>query len=148
MNPRLLPFCEDIVTHPDFERLKSFNHHKHITIHAHVLRVAEVSYKWAKCLNLNAVSVLRGALLHDFFLYDWMIDGKITKKRGLKKHGFVHARIAHEEASKRFNLSYVESDIILHHMFPLNISPPKTLEGWLVMVMDKGVSLMDYLNRH
>ena len=32
-------------------------------------------------------------------------------------------------------------DIILRHMFPLNIRPPKYKESWVVTMMDKKCSL-------
>ena len=32
-------------------------------------------------------------------------------------------------------------DIIIKHMFPLNIKPPKYIEGWIVTLVDKLVSL-------
>ena len=32
-------------------------------------------------------------------------------------------------------------NIILRHMFPLNIVPPKYLESWLITLTDKYVSL-------
>ena len=57
--------------------------------------------------------------------------------------GFVHAAEALDNAIFYFPefVNARVSDIILRHMFPLNIHPPKYPESWVVTFVDKFVSL-------
>ena len=65
-----LDITRDILENPDFNRLKEIKHHGATTIYAHVLRVAYISYKITRNRGLDFVSCARGALLHDFYLFD------------------------------------------------------------------------------
>ena len=85
---------------------------------------------YGKGRGLDAISAARGALLHDFFFYDWRTDGP-----GL--HGFRHPAIARENARSRFALNAIEEDAILRHMWPLTPVPPRYAESVLVCVADK-----------
>ena len=75
---------------------------------------------------------MRGALLHDYFLYDWHeAPGKH------KLHGFTHPKTALRNAMRDTGLNEIEKDIIIHHMFPLTPIPPKSREGMIVCTADK-----------
>ena len=57
---------------------------------------------------------------------------------GQKKfHLFRHPRIALENALDIFELNDLEKDIILKHMWPLTIIPPRFAEGYIVTLVDK-----------
>jgi len=56
-------------------------------------------------------------------------------------HGFTHPLTALNNASERFKLNRIESDIIRRHMFPLTLIPPRYKESWLVMIVDKIVTI-------
>ena len=75
---------------------------------------------------------MRGALLHDYFLYNWR-----EHNDDHKLHGFYHARKAMENAERDFGLNPVEANIIHRHMFPLNPMPPKYKESVVVTCADK-----------
>jgi uncharacterized protein len=135
---------EDIIRDRHFKMMKKVYHHRD-SVYDHSLRVSYLSYKLAKKLHLDYVSAARGGLLHDFFLYDWRKEGKRRRKKFFEKHGFTHAAISLGNAEKHFKLNDKERDIILKHMFPLNIAPPRTAESWLVMFVDKYVAARDYL---
>ena len=143
---RFYTLGKDIIEHPLYQSQKDFVHHTH-TLFDHAVYVAYYSYRLAYKWGLNETAVVRGALLHDFFLYDWRLDGKKIKKRGFKKHGFVHARIALKNAKAHFDISDLEEDIILKHMFPLNIKPPKHKESWLVNLVDSWITLREYYKK-
>ncbi|PKM51828.1 MAG: phosphohydrolase [Firmicutes bacterium HGW-Firmicutes-7] len=132
-----------IVEHHEFKKLNSFNHHKD-SVFKHSLLVSYLSYKIAKKFQLDYISIARGGLLHDFFLYDWRIEGKLNKKSFMKKHGFTHAKEAFDNATRFFDINDIEKDIILKHMFPLNLPPPKTFESCIVTMVDKYVALVEY----
>ncbi len=94
--------------------------HGTTSIFTHCKNVALVSLLIAQIfrLRVDRYSLVRGALLHDYFLYDWH-DKTVCPHL----HGYVHPKIALENASKVFDLNETEKDIIVHHMFPLNITP-------------------------
>lgn len=81
-------------------------------------------------IKINEKSLIRGALLHDYFLYDW-------HKSEHRLHGFFHAKRALKNAESDFKLNDIEKNIIKRHMFPLNICPPKYRESWIVCLADK-----------
>ena len=111
---------------------KEFMQHGTTSVYEHSLKVTQLSLKIALKLHLpvNRYALIRGALLHDYFLYDWHDDGH-------KYHGFTHPYIAYKNACEDFFLTYIEEDIIKHHMFPLVPIPPPTIEGWIVCIADK-----------
>ncbi len=76
--------------------------------------------------------MIRGALLHDYFLYDWH-----EKAKWHKWHGFRHPYTAWKNAKAEFQLNRRETNIILRHMFPLTPVPPTCRESWLVCIADK-----------
>ncbi len=117
---------------------KSHKHHRNTSCFFHSIAVAYYSYKIAKKLRLKVSEkdLITGALLHDYFLYDW----HITR---YKKHGFSHPVSALKNAETEFELSSIEKDIIRKHMFPLTISPPKYKESILVCLVDKACCLYE-----
>lgn len=113
---------------------KKYIQHGPYSVYDHCVRVSELSIeiqKWIK-IPVNERSLVRGALLHDYFLYDWH-----DSKNGHHMHGFTHPKTALDNATRDYNLTSVEKDIILHHMFPLTLIPPKHVEGWIVCAADK-----------
>ncbi len=107
----------------------------------HSIAVAYYSYKVAKYLNIisfNEKALIRGALLHDYYLYDWHI-----KDSSHRLHGFFHPGKALKNAESDFSLSDIEKDIIKKHMFPLTLSPPRYRESTLVCMVDKVCSLYE-----
>ena len=104
-----------------------------------------MSYRFAKKHNskVDIPTLVRGALLHDYYLYDWH-----TKDKKHKWHGYKHPKFSYNNALKDFKfLNDTEKDIILHHMFPLTLSMPKTKAGWIVCWCDKKATLSDYLKK-
>ncbi len=140
-------FGKDILSHPKFQEQRQFIHHKTITLYDHSIEVAFRAYLVAKKLKLDTKAVVRGALLHDFFLYDWHVEGKKKHKSLFKKHGFTHARVACDNAEQYFDLTRKEKDIIIKHMFPLNIRPPRYLESWVVNFIDDYTSIREVFPR-
>jgi len=135
-----LALSYDIIKHPEYQRLKDFPHHDK-NIYEHCLDVAWLSCKAAKVLNLDIESTIRGALLHDFFLYNWRDKNDAPNKL----HGFFHARDAYLNAIKYFGpLSPIEKDIILKHMWPLTPIPPKYPESFIVCMIDTIVATKEF----
>ena len=123
----------DIIANDDFQKLKEFKHHVSNTRYQHCLNVAWYTYLWTKKASLNYRSATRGALLHDFFLYDYRHGGQPIPGR----HIDVHPMVALANARKYFEVDEVMYDCIAHHMFPSSLTPPTTKEGVFVTLADK-----------
>ena len=82
---------------------------------------------------MNLRSLIRAALLHDYFLYDWH-DWDNGQHRW---HGFTHGHAALMNALKDFDLNDIERNSIENHMFPMTPVPPAYIEGYLVTLSDK-----------
>lgn len=137
----------DILNSEEFQKRKKYRHHGEISVYEHSLSVSILSYELAKKINIffghmiiNEYDIAVASLLHDFYYNDYTKDK--TKKPFFKQHGFVHAREARDNSRKVFPQYMNErvENTILRHMFPLNIMPPKYIEGWIVTLIDKYVS--------
>ena len=112
----------------------------------HCIAVAYFCYVFAerfKFLKLHERDLLRGALLHDYFLYDWHIPNKSRPM-----HGRYHPKAACKNAEEDFNLTDIERDIIKKHMFPLTLTPPKYRESVLVCLVDKVCSVYEIFKKN
>lgn len=128
-----------------FLKTKLERHHINSSVYHHSIKVAYLCYRhWKRFrTNIPLKELIRGALLHDFYLYDWNY-----KNSSPLRHIFTHPRRALQNARRYYpELSPCEEDIILHHMFPVIPVPPKTHAGWLVCIYDKVAAISDYLSR-
>ena len=135
---------------PDILRSKNFNHmkrhiqHGNVSVNAHVMNVARYSIAISERLHIacSKRDLIRGALLHDYFLYDWHIPDKENPHR---LHGFYHPGVALRNASKEYELTEREKNIIRRHMWPLTVVPPRCREAWIVTTADKWCAFMETL---
>lgn len=125
---------KDLVKHGRFIESKNFVQHGDVSVLSHSINVARISLNIARKfkIKINEDALVRGALLHDYFLYDWH-DGN----PGRPTHGFTHPTTALNNAKRDYDINNIEADIIKKHMFPLTIIPPKYKESWIVVVADK-----------
>lgn len=63
-----LAVARPIIEHNEYQKMKVIPHH-HGSVFEHSLDVAYLSYKIAMKFRLDVISTIRGALLHDFYLY-------------------------------------------------------------------------------
>ncbi len=152
--PEIEDVCGDIIASSGMRAERAFMQHGSVSVFEHSLSVT------AECLDLADVlegvrccrlrvgrgfvgcrlrlriakldrrALSRGALLHDYFLYDWHEPGHAW-------HGFRHADEAMRRACIDFSLGKTERDMIRHHMFPLNPFPPVSGEGVILCAADK-----------
>ena len=122
---------------------RNFTQHRGTTVYEHSIGVAYTSYFIAKHMpfSFREASLVKGALLHDYFLYDWH-----EKDDSHKWHGFCHPRIAMNKANADYGINPVDANIIHRHMFPLTPIPPKYKESYLVSIMDKVCAIGEMLN--
>ena len=130
----------DIVAVPKYQELKNFRHHYSTNRYQHCLNVAWYTFLWCKRRGLNAKSAARGAMLHDFFLYDWRVEGSQPIEG---KYVEVHPLVALANAEKYFEVDDIMRDCILHHMWPSAKGRPLTKEGLIVTLADKYCATME-----
>lgn len=137
-------FKDIILQYLEMEKIlemQNYMQHRDLNLLEHSIHVSLVSYSVAKKLNMDHLTILKGAMLHDFFLYDWH-----EKNRPEGLHGFMHPSIALKNAQDYFELSPIERDIILKHMWPLTLKPPRYKESILVCFVDKYCSFIELIN--
>ena len=124
--------------------MASYVQHGRTTTLDHSMAVAAEALRLSRGLRMDVdeEALIRGAILHDYYLYDWH-DGSHAPDRW---HGFTHPGHALRNATEDFqDLMDVERDIISHHMFPFVPVPPRSAEGWLVCVADKACAVREIL---
>ena len=129
-------YYQTLAEESGLEQIDQFPQHGTTTRLTHSMAVAYFSYCLAKGVKLpfHWEQLVRGALLHDYFLYDSQ-DGDPAHRW----HWTRHPAIAAENAKKEVPLTPIEEDIIRSHMFPL-ASIPQNSEAWIVTLADKMVA--------
>lgn len=130
---------KDIVENDTVQQMRNFRQHYDTSCFEHCYKVALYNYIICKKLNLDYISAARAGMLHDLFLYDWRI-----REPGRKRfHAFHHPRIALNNSLKIFGLNEKEQDIILKHMWPITVIPPKSMEAFITTLVDKYCALSE-----
>lgn len=121
---------------------RGFMQHGEFSVYDHVVHVALESlrlvdrYGW----RVRRAELLRGALLHDYFLYDWH-EPQPNDPLGIS--GYTHPWTALRNAERDFELTACERNVIVRHMWPLTPIPPTCREGWVVTLADKICALRE-----
>lgn len=137
-----ISIIEDLIHHDAVKSMNAYIQHGDTTCLEHSLHVSYTSYKLCKYFKRDYHSAARGALLHDFFLYDWHISGH---SEGL--HGFSHPRVALRNAKYHFEINTLEEEIIIKHMWPLTLKPPLKSEAFLVSMADKYCTIREVFSK-
>ena len=121
-------------------KTKEYIQHSDMSVFQHCVHVAYISCLLCVKLKLNVSwdELIRAALLHDYFLYDWH-DGPPFNF----KHAFGHPTFAARNAARDYKLTAKEIQIIKRHMWPLTVVPPTCREGWIVVLADKICTLLE-----
>lgn len=134
---------QDITENSSVISLKEHLQHLKGSRYEHCYEVAYYTYVLCKKLGLDYISATRGAMLHDFYFYDWRNKGVDGQK---KFHAYRHPRIALNNATENFDLNDLEKDIILKHMWPLTIRLPRFSESYIVTFVDKYCAMKEVWN--
>ena len=129
---------QDILDNNKFDKMGEIVHHG-LDRKSHSIRVSYYSYKICKALRLNYESAARAGLLHDFFFED---NQELTLSKRIKTL-VNHPKFALKNADEQFKLNELEKDIIVSHMFPISVKPPKYAEGWIVNLIDDAVAVFE-----
>ena len=134
----------EYLKHPDIKKMQDYCAHGDVSVLKHSLNVAKMAYYINKKYKLkaNGKTLLIGALLHDFYLYDWH-DKKLNINI-FKMHGYTHPMKACDNAIRVFNIDEDIQKVISSHMWPLTFrSFPSSKEAMIVCLADKICALME-----
>ena len=141
LEKEFIALIREIARSEEFQNLKNYSHHIKGTVYSHSVKVAYLCYRHHKRFGMktNLGEFVRGALLHDYYLYD-----AHNKRDPHKFHWVRHPRCALRNAIEKYpNLTDRQKDMIKHHMFPITLIPPTTAAGWIVCFYDKVAAVTD-----
>lgn len=127
----------DILASDGMEIERGCMQHGTTSVFEHSLAVTAQATLIAQALRIPVAEreLVRGSLLHDYFLYDWHVGDPSHRL-----HGFRHPGFACANAERDFGINDIERDMIRHHMFPLTPVPPTCREGAILCIADKVVA--------
>ena len=123
-------------------KMKNYKQHYDCDCYEHCLEVAYWSYRFCKKFNLDYRAAARAGMLHDLFLYDWRV--RQPGRKGF--HAFTHGKLACKNASKLFDLTPKEKNMIITHMWPVTLQIPSSLEGFILTFVDKYCAISETFN--
>lgn len=140
--PAVFPKCiGDLLASDQVMAMSHYISHGRTSTLEHCCAVTYFSMRLCRMLRLRVdeQSLLRGAFLHDFYLYDWHIP-----EAGRKLHGYSHPAVALRNARAHFAINHREADVIKTHMWPLTLrNMPRYRESVLVCLVDKYCSFLE-----
>lgn len=132
---------QDIINDEAVQSMDNIKHHVHsVSCLDHCVFVAYISFVLCKRFKLDYAAAARAGLLHDLYLCDWS-KTDISRFRRL----LVHPGMALKNAEK-FDLSDLERDIILKHMWPVTLRQlPRYRESAIVSLADKFCACVEFM---
>lgn len=129
----------DLLDDPDVQKMKDLPQHtKTCNCFDHSVYVAYLSFLFCRRFGLNHVSAARAGLLHDFSLCNWD-----EEDAGLERL-WNHPKLALKNAEERYELTPMEKDIIVKHMWPLTPELPRHKEAFVVSMADKIAATLEF----
>ena len=139
-----LSIIDNIINNDKFKVIGNIKHHNTTRLN-HSVKVSYYSYKCAKALKLDYHEVARAGLLHDFYTDEIKECDKFKDK--FKLFSIKHPKDAANNAMEIVSLSEKEINIIKSHMFPISNSVPKYAESWIVSIVDKVLSVIEFSSK-
>lgn len=141
---KLEKIYQGFLNNPLILKMKEIPMHRGSNCYIHSFKVAKAVIKKAtkKDKGYHLEHLLVGAILHDYYLYDWRSDHE-----KLKGHGKRHPLIAYENAKRDFDIPTEVAEIIKTHMWPLTPKlKPITKEAKLLDYMDDKIATIEFLS--
>ncbi|MBQ9228028.1 MAG: HD domain-containing protein [Eubacterium sp.] len=137
---RFLEYTGDLLRDQSVQSMKEYKHHREVSTHFHSLFVSYTVMKLCERFHAKEErQIVRAALLHDFYLYEWY-----TEKHE-EKHIWYHPKQSVKNIEARFGaLSEMQRNMILAHMFPMSYETPASTGAWLLTLADKHCATSDY----
>ena len=90
-NKEFQNLIQKIISSKEYQTMKHHRHHVKSNTFDHSIKVAYLCYRHHKRFHskMNLEELIRGALLHDYYLYDWH-----EKDPSHRFHGFTHPKRA------------------------------------------------------
>lgn len=144
LTDQVLTCGEDILRSRKMQSEQHFMQHGMTDCFTHSICVAYMALRVARFFSarVDIPSLVRGCLLHDYFLYDWH-----KGKHPDFGHAFGHPGRALRNALRDYKLTEREVQIIRHHMWPLTVIPPTCREAWLVIAADKICTFLEVIRK-
>lgn len=123
---------------PAVQQLRQFHQHTAATTRLdHCMTVAYFSFTVCRRFGLDYRAAARGGLLHDLYAENWpgSDGGALSRWRAHPAAALENARV--------FGLSDKEADIIVKHMWPLTLTPPRYRESFVVSCADKAAAILE-----
>ncbi|MDD6468267.1 MAG: HD domain-containing protein [Erysipelotrichaceae bacterium] len=139
-------FCsmiKDLLENEMVLELKKFNQHHRYSRFDHSVSVAYYTYKMCLKWHVEPKEIVRAALLHDLFIYDWRVE-----KSEFGSHAFAHPKEACINAEKIMPLTDMQKNCILSHMFPLSKTMPRYKGSWIIQAADKYSAIQEYSQQY
>ena len=134
----------EFLSNPNIQKLKNIPHHDSNRFN-HSLKVSYYSYKICKKLNLNYKSAAKAGILHDLY-FNRTTDYKKIKDK-IKLYTNAHPETALKNAKAITDLTELETDIIISHMWPLSTHFPKHKESLLLGTVDAVISTKEFVSK-
>ncbi len=138
---RFVQYTKDLLRDPLVDSMKQYRHHGETNTHYHSVFVAYRVCRMCTDLHIpDARAIVRTALLHDFYLYEWY-----TEKHD-ENHIFYHPKESVKNIEAHFgSMTDNARNMVLSHMFPLARQLPRSSGAWLLTLADKRCACEDYL---
>ena len=121
-------------------KMKEIAMHRGSNCYIHSFKVAKTAIRRAlRHRKGNLYTILVGAILHDYYLYDWRTD-----RSKMRHHLGNHPYVAAENAERDFGVHETIKRVIKSHMWPVNISDfPRTKEARIISLADKHIYIKE-----
>ena len=139
-DPEYLSMIQDLLYSYAVQRLDHCTHHYGVSRMRHSINVSYYSYLICKKFHFDCRAVARAGLLHDLFHYECRV-----KRFGPLRHAAIHPQLALRNAQRLTNLSELEKDIILSHMWLCGKALPHYKESYIVSLVDKYSAVYEFL---
>ena len=132
----------DIIELKEVTRLHNNLQHLNTSRLQHSVNVSYYSFLAALVLGANARAAARAGLLHDLYYYDYKDAGL-----SVREHSARHSEMALQNAKTITNVSVIEEDAIVSHMWPITKGNPKYIEGIIVTFADKYCTILEVTSK-